>query len=106
MKFKIIFGVLIFGILMLSATIIADLTAEKVELQEGKNTLIIDFEFSPVYVSDLIKAYPNIDVISINESGDLQGYVNVFGGIGTDFVFQTNKTYEIITKQNMTIQLK
>jgi hypothetical protein len=33
------------------------------------------------------------------------GYVNVFGGVGTNFFFEPNKNYEIYSREDLVIYL-
>ena len=79
---------------------------EGIKLNEGKNTVNFSFEFSPIYVGDLIKAYPEITTITYTESEEEIGYVNVFGGIGENFVIYPNKTYEITTNKGGSFKFK
>jgi hypothetical protein len=104
---KIRFGILIIMLILSSTAItLAESQGEEIELKNGENIVNMSFEFSPLYVQDLIKYYPEISAVTINESGELKGYVNVFGGIGNNFLIEPNKNYEIITKQDLTIILK
>jgi hypothetical protein len=101
------FWILIIVLVIFSTTItLAELSGEGIELKIGENLVNLSFEFSPFYSHDLVKAYPDISVISHNENGVVEGYVNVFGGIGKNFLIESNKDYEIITKQNITLILK
>jgi hypothetical protein len=98
--------ILVFAVFCVSGIIIAEEFREGVELHEGKNIVNISAEFSPLYVKDLIKIHPEIQTITYNDSRQKFGYVNVFGGIGDNFVISSNKTYEITTKQGVTLNLK
>jgi hypothetical protein len=89
-----------------TAIALAELSDERIELKIGENLVNFSFEFSPFYSHDLVKAYPDISVISHNKDGVVEGYVNVFGGIGKNFLIEANKDYEIITKKEVTIILK
>ena len=79
-------------------------TLPAVNLTKGKNVLILNVS-SPFYVKTLVKLNPKIDVISYKEGNKTIGYVNVFGGIGENFIIQKNREYEIIVKENTTLVL-
>jgi hypothetical protein len=100
------FLILIFIILFASGIIIAEDFKEGVKLTEGKNVVNISTNFNPLYVEDLIKIYPEIETVTYNNSEQELGYVNVFGGIGDNFVIYPNQIYEITTKQEVTLNLK
>ena len=76
-----------------------------IELEQGKNN--ITFNSEPVYAKTLIEKNPEIISISYIDEfyNNSVGYVNVFGGIGTNFILIENQTYEIISKQKTTIYL-
>ena len=100
------FLISIFVIFCISGIIIAEDFRDGIKLYEGKNLVNISFDFNPLYVTDLIKIYPEIQTVTYNDSKQEFGYVNVFGGIGDNFVIYPNKTYEITTKQEITLNLK
>lgn len=101
MKAKIILFVLI----LFMTTIIAD-NPIYLEIKEGKNNITTSGEFISRYAKDLIEEYPEIESISIENYGFTYGYVNVLGGIGTNILIEPEKTYEIYSKENITIILK
>jgi hypothetical protein len=104
---KRISWILIIIVIIFSNTIIlAEMSEEGIKLTVGKNLINLSFEFSPINVQDLIRNYPEISTITSNESGIIEGYVNVFGGIGKNFLIESNKEYEIITKKEEIITLK
>ncbi len=98
--FLILFMVLITGII-----IIAEPSGENIEIKKGKNNLTIS---SVTYIDarSLVEIYPEIEVISYEFEGNSIGYVNVFNGIGKNFILEYNKTYEIISSKNITIKIK
>jgi hypothetical protein len=100
------FFILIFVILCVSGIIIAEEFKEGIKLIEGKNAINLSLDFNPVYVKDLVKIYPEIQTVTYNDTEQERGYVNVFGGIGDNFVIYPNKIYEITTKQDITLNLK
>lgn len=104
---KIIFslaGVLL--ILSISGIIIAEEFKEGVNLIEGKNLINLSQDFDPIYVEDFVKIYPEITTITYNNGTHELGYVNVFGGIGENFIVYPNKIYEITTKGETSLNLK
>ena len=103
-SFLIIITIVI--LLGITGIIFAEDFKEGIKLEKGKNTINFGFEFSPFYVGDLIKAYPEISTITYNESEQEVGYVNVFGGIGENFVIYPNKTYEVTTSKEVVLNLK
>jgi hypothetical protein len=102
-KYLLIF---IFAIFCLSGIIIAEDFREGINLTEGKNIINISFDFNPLYVKDLVKIYPDINAVSYNNSKEKFGYVNVFGGIGDNFVIYPNQIYEITTEKEIILNLK
>jgi hypothetical protein len=101
------FWILIIVLVIFSTAItLAELADERIELKIGENSINISFGFSPFYAKDLVNSYPDISVISHNENGVVEGYVNVFGGIGKNFLIEQNKDYEIIAKKEVIIVLK
>ena len=86
-------------------TIIAE-NPLSLEIQEGKFNLTINEYFPSIYVSQLIENNPEIQSISIQEYGRTFGYINTLGGIGTNFLIEPNRNYEIYTNQTITIHLK
>jgi hypothetical protein len=98
--------ILILVILCVSGIILAEDFKDGIKLYEGKNVINISFEFSPFYVEDLVKTYPEITTVTYNNSEKELGYVNVFGGIGDRFVIYPNQTYEITTRKEVTLNLK
>jgi hypothetical protein len=99
----LVFLVIVLGI---SGIIIAEEFKEGIKLHEGKNTVNISFEFNPIYASDLALIYPEIATITYNDSQKDIGYVNVFGGIGDNFVIYPDRIYEITVKKEVNLNLK
>jgi hypothetical protein len=99
----LVFIISLFGI---SEILIAEELEGGIKLSEGKNVINLSFEFSPIYASDLIKLNPEIETVTYNDSIEEIGYVNIFGGIGENFVIKTNTLYEITTKQEITLNLR
>jgi hypothetical protein len=99
--------ILIITLVIFSTTMtLAELSDKRIELKKGENLFNTSFEFSPIYVKDFVNAYPEVSVISYVENGITEGYVNIFGGIGKNFIIEPNKVYEIITKQEEGIVLE
>ncbi|MGY4884737.1 MAG: hypothetical protein ACP5NZ_04130 [Nanobdellota archaeon] len=94
-------------ILSITGIIFAEEFKKGIEVKEGQNLLNLSNEFEPIYVQDLVKIYPEISTVTyIDSFGEKYGYVNVFGGIGQNFVVYPNSIYEITTKQNIDLNLK
>lgn len=102
----IFISILMICLLGISGIILAEEFNEGIKLCEGKNTINLSFEFNPIYVSDLIQLNPEIETVTRNNGTQEIGYVNIFGGIGKNFVIQPNKTYEITTKQEINLNLR
>ena len=103
-RLLILFFVLL--ILGVSGIIIAEEFKEGIKLADGKNLINLSSEFSPLYVGDLVKIYPEIAAVTYDNGEKQVGYVNVFGGVGENFVIYPNTIYEITTKQEVTLNLK
>lgn len=98
--------ILAFLILGVSEIILAEEFKEGIKLTEGKNVINLSYDFSPIYAADLVKAYPEIATITFSDENQEIGYVNVLGGIGENFVISKNNIYEIITEQEINLNLK
>jgi hypothetical protein len=103
---KISFVIILMMILGISGIIFAEEFKEGIKLSEGGNTINFSSDFTPIYVEDLIKFYPEITAVTYNGSQGEIGYVNVFGGVGENFIIAPNKFYEIITKQEVILDLR
>ncbi len=75
------------------------------ELKKGKNYVKINSTYSFLYAKELVIMNPDIEYISYYDSflNKSIGYVNVFGGIGTNFLIDKNRVYEISVKRNITL---
>ena len=93
-------------ILILSLTTIIAENPLELEAPQGKFNFTILEYFPSIYASELIQTNPEIQSISIKEYGQTFGYLNTLGGIGTNFLIEPNKNYEIYTNQSITINLK
>ena len=94
----------LFGILLvfLSCFILIS-SKESIVLVEGKNTVRLNIT-DPFYVETLVKLNPKIEAVSYSEGDITVGYVNVFNGIGKNFVME-NREYEIIVSENVSLIL-
>lgn len=101
MKKQILFLLAIFCL----TTIIAENPLE-LEIQDGSSNFTVQEYFPSIYASELIKSNPEIKSISTTEYGQAFGYLNTLGGIGTNFLVEPSKNYEIYTNQSITINLK
>jgi hypothetical protein len=93
-------------ILSIGGIILAQDFSEGFNLSEGKNFINLSFEFNPIYVEDFIRAYPEITTVTYNNGTEEIGYVNIFGGIGENFVIYPNQIYEINTNQEVILNLR
>jgi hypothetical protein len=105
MGFKqLFFGLLFLVIFLLFFSLVQTAQPGEFLLAEGKNNFSYDY-FKPIYAEDLVLLYPDITAISYVENNVSYGYVNIFGGIGQNFVIQPGKEYEIIAKNKIKIYL-
>ena len=95
---------ILFVLVVLSGIMNAEIFPEKIELYEGKNNFTAFSDLG--YASELVTMYPEIETISYKGSNETIGYVNVFGGIGVDFLIEENKTYEINARRNFKIYIE
>jgi hypothetical protein len=93
-------------VLILSLTTIIAENPLELEISQGISNFTILEYFSPIYASELIQSNPEIQSISINDYGQTFGYLNTLGGIGTNFLIEPNRNYEIYTNQSTKIKLK
>jgi hypothetical protein len=101
MKNKTIFLML----MICTATIIAD-NPLAITLKEGKNNFTILQEFPARYASDIIEENSNIQSITMYQYEQTFAYINIMGGIGTNFPIENNINYEIYTNASTIIYLK
>ena len=96
-------SLVIFLVIILSfSTIIADNTVT-VDLVEGRNLVSVSEYFPSFYVSTLMKNYPEIDSVNLDDYSGSYGYVNAFGGIGTNFLIQYGTEYEVYVSSDITV---
>lgn len=95
---SLIFFTLIFSLLLISSE-----SANSIELKKGKNNVSLNLS-SSVYVSSLIQLNPDIEAISYREGNRTWGYVNVFRGIGENFLIY-DREYEIIASKDISLVL-
>jgi hypothetical protein len=75
-------------------------------IPEGKSNFTVEEYFPAVYASELIKTNPEIQSITVLEYGQTFGYLNTLGGIGTNFLIEPSRNYEIYANQSGIIKLK
>jgi hypothetical protein len=71
-----------------------------IELKEGKNYINLSLN-EQLYVSQLVKSNPSISVVSYIRDNKTIGYVNLYNGIGEDFLIENGVEYEIISNKNI-----
>jgi hypothetical protein len=77
---------------------------DSIDLITGKNQVRFNLT-EPFYVKDLVKWNPTISVVSYIEENKTVGYVNLFNGIGDNFVIDNDKDYEVILNKNISLVL-
>jgi len=70
-------------------------------VSSGKNDVVFT-NVNPFYVSDFVKLNPEVEVVSYSFEGKSIGFVNVFGGVGKNFVIRDGE-YEIVARGNTSI---
>jgi hypothetical protein len=100
-KIFLIFGILI---LIFSLTAIFSEDGDSINLVEGKNILKLD-SAKPFYAKTLFLLNPGLDAISYTKDNETIGYVNVFGGVGENFIIFENQEYEVIARENLSLIL-
>jgi len=104
MKNKTAFIVLAFLFAFsLSFIVISSQDAFSVSLAEGKNKVRINLS-EPIYAETLIKLNPDIEAISYMEGNRTIGYVNVFDGVGKNFIV-ADREYEIVASKSINLVL-
>ncbi len=96
----------LFLIIILSLTVIVAENPLELKIPQGESNFTVLEYFPSMYASELIAANPEIQSISVEEYGQTFGYLNTLGGIGTNFLIEPNKNYEIHSNQSATIKLK
>ena len=93
-------------LLILSATTIIAENPLSVSLNPGRNNLTIQENFPIIYANQLVEEHPQIQSITTYQYGQTFGYINVLGGVGTNFQIEPNKDYDIHTYSSITIYLR
>jgi hypothetical protein len=78
------------------------LNTDERKLVEGKNYVSFSGQG---FASDVILLNPDVEAISYFDE-DLNktiGYVNVFGGVGSNFLIVPERTYELIISKNTSL---
>jgi len=91
--------ILIFCVVLVSA-----IDSDNMVLNGGKNVIVFGNK-NPMYVSDLIRLNPEIEVVSFKEGTETLGYVNFLGGVGEDFIVYGDSEYEVIVNKNISLVL-
>lgn len=110
MKTKIVVFLLFVFILFFSFIFVSvsSQDAEEFELIRGKNNVVFN-NTEKFYVKDLFEINENVEVVSYNvvEEGVNKsvGYIRAFGGVGENFIVESDKEYEIVASKNTTITL-
>lgn len=102
MRFKKFMIILVIFVIFVGSFITIS-SKDAVELVKGKNHVELNIS-QPFYVETLMKLNPSIEVASYQAGEETIGYVNVFKGVGKNFIVDTGE-YEIIVKENTTLVL-
>ena len=78
--------------------------ADSTNLAAGKNHVRFNLT-EAFYARDIVKWNPSITVLSYTGGNKTIGYVNLFNGIGDNFIIENNKDYEIILNKNISLVL-
>ena len=97
--------IIIFAALLCLTATIAD-NPLSLEIPQGKSNFTIQEYFPSIYVSELVRQNPEIQSITIHEYGQTFGYLNTLGGIGTNFLVEPNRNYEIHANETISITIK
>ena len=95
---------LIFFTLVFSFIGVFSESINSLNLFDGKNVIELNFT-EPFYAESLVTLNPSIVVVSYTQDNETIGYINIFGGIGDNFIIQKNKKYEVIVNGNSTLVL-
>ena len=91
---KLILAIITISLIcILLPTILAQNILSETNLQKGKNNITTSENFKPIYVKDFIRKYPEIEVISYLDGNETVGYINLFNGIGENFLIQGYSGY-------------
>ena len=77
-----------------------------IELTPENKTLLVEEYFPAIPVRELIEKHPEIEAISMQEYGNTFVYVDAFNGIGTNFLIEPSKQYEIHVSKKIELTLK
>jgi len=102
MKFKKTSAGIIF--LFLVVMVVSSIGISSIDLAKGKNIIKLNVT-EPFYVETLVKLNPNIEVVSYKDNNKSLGYVNVYGGIGKNFIMREGIEYEIIVSDDTNLVL-
>ena len=104
MEIKTLF-IIIFAISLVFAIslIISSKENLSIELSKGKNYVRLNVS-ELFYVETLVKLNPLIEAVSYKEENETIGYVNIFKGVGKNFVIQ-DREYEIVAKESTNLIL-
>ena len=95
-------------VILFSVSIVFGLDGKEnygIEIVEGRNNFS-GHEFEPFYAKDFVLNNPEIVSISYSVSGNSYGFLDVFGGIGTNFVVVPEIEYEVVARENVTLYLR
>lgn len=96
--------VFLIGIIIVSS-ISYSIEDKNLLLYSGKNLVYLN-NTEPFYVGDMIKLNPDIEYVSYQTSDNsTKGFINVFGGIGENFIVFSDVEYEVFVARNISLVL-
>jgi hypothetical protein len=94
--------ILIVLVMVLSLVSVFSETPLPLSLNKGKNYLRFNAT-KPFYVETFVKLNPSVEAISYKEDNRTVGYVNIYGGVGKNFVIRSDIEYEVVSRANSTL---
>jgi hypothetical protein len=93
--------ILMFAVLLLK---VFSEEATSMEVPTGTGLILLNSTCS-FYSDQFIRLNPCVQAISYSENGESIGYVNVFGGIGKNFIVMEGKSYNVSVGENCSFML-
>lgn len=105
MRNKLFFGFIFIALVIFLVIGVSSVENSNLSVTKGKNNVSFE-KGQEFFVSTLINLNPNIESVSyIDSEGKSHGYVNFAGGMGENFMIDSSKNYEIVSKENVNLEL-
>jgi len=102
---KLLFSFIVISlVLTISLIRVTSEDVNSIELYKGKNLVKLNHT-NPFYVKSLIELNRDIEAVSYLENNRTIGYVDIFGGVGENFIIQEDIEYEIIASRDTNLIL-